>query len=348
MRKLVLIGLAFLCAALACAPAKAANNTLLASDSFASGSLAAGWSATFGHTVCQVVSHQTEPTALSTTNSQTWTGGSIFGNDESSEVTVGTGWTNEGGTYLNLFVRQQSGANTRYEADLVSNELLFDVVTAGTAVQQGGTISGFTIAAGDVWILQAVGSNIVAYQNNKFIGYFADASIKGGTPGYSQYSSVNVAHTTVASWRGYSAAQQDGIWSKRGIVMAPSASDLTSYGAQNPTIMLDSNPQILSGSQVLKMWFWADSNHLGYAESPANDGINWMRGADVLTGNVIDPVVLKVGSTYHLYGIELGVCDAGVPLHQFGWNYVERGNLCANWGSRRLGRLSNFLYSFLH
>jgi len=50
-----------------------ANNTLLASDNFASGSLAAGWSALPGDSVCHVAigsPNTTEPNALSTNAGQ--------------------------------------------------------------------------------------------------------------------------------------------------------------------------------------------------------------------------------------------------------------------------------------
>jgi hypothetical protein len=51
------------------------------------------------------------------------------------------------------------------------------------------------------------------------------------------------------------------------------------------------------------MWFTAgtvSSQSVGYAES--TDGLVWTRGANVLASNYgIDPCIIKVGSTYHLY-----------------------------------------------
>jgi hypothetical protein len=298
-----------------------ANNVLLASDNFASGSVAPGWNAAFGLSVCQVVSHQAEANALSVQAAQFWTG-IAFPVDQISEFTVGSGWVNESGTVISLIVRatgNTSGTKTCYQADLTFNATgpsaaALYVVTNGTAVQQGATITGLTVATGDVWVFQAAGSVVVLYQNNNFIGYFADASIKNGSPGFMCYSSINVAHAPIASWRGYNAKQQDGVWQKQGIAVAPNATDLASFGAQNPTILLDTNPQLLGSSPVWKMWFWAGTNNLGYAESAQNDGINWTRRSpDVIAaGNVVDPIVLKIANTYHLYGVNLGASPTAV------------------------------------
>lgn len=276
-----------------------ANNQLLASDNFASGSLAAGWSPIFGFSPCQVVNHQTEPNALSTEAGQSWTGGSLFDNDQSSEITIGSGYVAETSNIIGVVVRQQSGVNTCYQVQIVGGAgggaFLYKTI-AGTSTQL--TFANVTSAAGDVWVLQAAGAALTVYQNNKPIIQFYDTTVTGGTPGFLQFTTTNLAHNVVASWRGYSAVQQDGIWKKSGIVMAPIAADLPNGIQCHSPILYEGNAQLLSGT-VYKTWF-DNFNSVYYAESA--DGITWVRRAGAVLGpGVVNSAVYKVGSTYYLY-----------------------------------------------
>ena len=80
-----------------------ANNTLLASDNFASGSLAAGWSAQHGVSACKVVgsgsSAVAEPNASNTSAGQVWTG-LTWPKDQCSECTLAPGWVNSAGANI--------------------------------------------------------------------------------------------------------------------------------------------------------------------------------------------------------------------------------------------------------
>lgn len=283
-----------------------ANNTLLTSDNWASGSLAVGWSALTGLLKCSVVGgspYVTEPNALSTEAGQAFTG-SIFATDHISEIKLNT-WTNEAGTQANLLVRIQSGTYSGYKAIISNSTLEFGKVTSGVFSQIGSTITGLTITTNDTWSLAACGSTFAIYRNNVVVGFFYDATYTGGSPGFSQYSSVNITHTQINAWRGYTIVQTigTGVWERQGCVIPPNTADLSGFGAQACCILYDSNPQILSGNNVYKMWFWAGAtgDNVGYAESL--DGINWTRnGSDVVTtGKAATPQVIKVGSTYHLY-----------------------------------------------
>lgn len=290
-----------------------ANNQLLASDNFSSGSLAAGWSAIFGLSECQVVSgspNSTEPTALSTNCGQMFTGVS-WPNDQTSEVIANL--TKEANTFLSLYVRLQSGSKSGYQCDITNGIATLYVVTNGTATEIGSA-SGLTFASGDRFSLQAAGASLALYQNNKPLIYAWDTTYPAGAPGYSQYSTVNVAHTLVASWSGYSGVQQDGIWTKKGVLLPALSSfagnDVFANGTQNPCIIVEGEAKILSGT-VLKMIYQAGLD-LNYAESV--DGEEWTQysGNPVLAHTsdypvLWDPAFIKVGDTYHLYAGASGV-----------------------------------------
>jgi hypothetical protein len=294
-----------------------ANNTLLASDNFASGSLAAGWSAQFGLSVCKVVSgtpNVTEPNATSTQAGQIWTG-QTWPADHSSEITIHA-LTAEANTLALLQVRWQTGAASGYQANIGNSTAALYVLTAGSSTQLGSTVSGLTIAAGDVWCLQAAGACISLYQNWIRVAYWYDATYTSGNPGFGQTTGTNITHTQVASWRGYSAVQQDGIWQKQGIVIAANATDLvpsgsTVFGAfQNTAILYESNAQILSGT-VYKTWFSSGTGstaNIYYAESP--DGVNWTRSASAVLAAYTNPAIIKHGSTYYMY-CQLGTATTG-------------------------------------
>jgi hypothetical protein len=172
-----------------------ANNQLLASDNFASGSLAAGWAAAPGYSECVVVSgspNVTEAGALSTVAGQLWTG-LTWPDDQISELTS-QALTSESGTILVLWVRLQSGAQSGYQVNLSDGSATLSVQTAGTGTNLT-TANGLTFAAGDVWTLAAVGSAITLYQNGSIVLRWLDATYTSGYPGYAQFSSVNLSHS---------------------------------------------------------------------------------------------------------------------------------------------------------
>ena len=278
-----------------------ANNTLLASDSFTSGSLASGWTAAFSYSVCKVVAgspNVTEPNAVSTTAGQIWTG-LVWPNCQTSEVTI-QALTVESASFIVPCVRYQSGSDSGYRLNLTNDTAGLYRFDNGTPTQIGSTVSGLTIAAGDVWALHAAGACLSVYQNGKRILFNFDTTYTSGSPGFFQFSSTNITHTQVASWRGYSAVQQDGIWQKQGIVIPAIASDTLASGIGawiNSNILYEGNAQVLSGN-VYKMWFNAGDN-IGYAESL--DGLNWTRYASAVISGQSVPMVFKVGSTYYMY-----------------------------------------------
>ena len=293
------------------------NNQLLASDNFASGSLAAGWSAIQGFSTSKVVgsgaSAVTEPNTAAVTAGQYWNAATP--NDQTSELTLGAGWTSSTSTYALPCVRMQSGAYSGYIANIgdgSATAVAIYVVTAGVNTILGAQITGLTIAAGDVWTLQAAGAVISLYQNGERVGYRQDTTYTSGFSGYLQYDSAAITRTQVSSWRGYSAVQQSGVWTKQGIVVPAIAGDLASsgYGTYQPSIIKDTNAQILSGT-VCKMWFsgGGTSANIYYAES--TDGNNWIRYGSAVLASYSNGQVVKVGSTYHMFAQPSGSQGSG-------------------------------------
>ena len=279
-----------------------ANNQILAQDTFASGSLAAGWSPAFGLTAASVVSHLAQPGAATGVGfAQIWTG-LTWPNDHASEFTIAA-LTAEASTQATLLVRYQTGSASGYLAQLVNGTALIFREDSGSFTQLGATVTGLTIAAGDIWVFQAAGAVLNLYQNGNRVAYRADTTYTSGAPGFLQSSITAVAHSKVGSWRGYNAVQQDGIWQKQGIVVPAIASDLTSsgFGAFQASVMQDVNAQILSGT-VYKMWFTgggATTSNIYYAES--TDGIAWTRRATAVLAGWSNGQVIKSGSTYYMY-----------------------------------------------
>src|SRR5215469_3792659 len=189
-----------------------ANNNLIASDSFTSGSLAAGWSAAFlGSGFSQITGgspHLAEPTAADgNAYGQVWTGPPSFGRGQISEVTL-SNFSSEAGTFLYLLVRADGSGNS-YAVKVGNGQAALLRFDAGVATSLGTT--SVTVSNGDVWIFAISGSVMTVYQNGLRISYVGDATYpSGGGPGFLQTSSVAVTHLQVASWRGYSSQQQDG------------------------------------------------------------------------------------------------------------------------------------------
>ena len=281
-----------------------ANNKLLASDNFASGSLAAGWSAFGAVLKCQVVSgspNVTEPNGATGTNAgQWWTALGALGN-QISEVTVQT-LTTEVGTVLGLSVRQQNTPTfTGYDVEIKDGTMLLRRYDSGTPTQLG--TASMTVASGDVITFEAAGAVLSLYQNYKRVVYVMDTTYTTGYPGYYQGTSVAISHNQVSSWRCYSGVQQDGVWTKQGIILPITSSDPTpTSGLNTETVIYEGNAQILSGT-VFKMWFgsggFGATGNVYYAES--TDGQTWTRMATPVLSGYVEPVVTKYNGTYYMY-----------------------------------------------
>lgn len=287
-----------------------ANNTQLASDNFASGSLAAGWSALTGSVVSVVTGTPkvAEPTSTSTPGKQIWTG-LAWPNDHASEAAIAL--TSEAGSFFTLLVRMQSGVVSGYDAVITNGGATINRLDSGAGTLLA-TASGVTaFASGDIWTLQAAGACISLYQNGNRVAYYYDTTYTGGSPGFTQSSTVSAAHSQCQGWRGYNAVQQDGIWTKQGIVLSALSGDLPA-GIWSPTIIYEGNAQLLSGI-VYKMWFSSGttdtSGGIWYAESL--DGKTWTRKSGALISNFSSGHLIKVGSTYYMYCQPLSSLGSG-------------------------------------
>lgn len=306
-----------------------ANNTLLASDSFVSGSLAAGWStwpnaSGFPPQIVAGSPNVAAAHAIGTAGGVIWTG-LTWPTDQISEVTVQSLTLNDNSaqTNIQLFVRVNGAGTAGYEGLISSGVTLANVAIenyATGAVYKSA--SNITVSAGDVFTLQAAGCCITLYQNGIPLLAVADATVpSGGSPGFAVNckTATALAHAQVASWRGYSCVQQDGIWQKQGVVLAPNATDLASggQGLFGGTFINDINPQLIGGTTCYKTWFSGGTpgaQGTFYAESP--DLINWTRRGTVVISGFTGAMIIKVGSTYYSYSQAQASAGTGnIALH---------------------------------
>lgn len=301
-----------------------ANNLQLASDYFAGGALNPGWSAISGWSTGQVISgtpNVTEPNVLGTNAGQIWTGQS-WPNDQISEVTLNHALSVTG-CNVALVARFSNAAQSGYVAVAEGNgSLQLFSGTNGTYTQIGATQSGLTWSAQDVLTFMVAGCCLSFYQNGILrYAYYDTTYTGGGYPGYYQIAVTSLANSQVSSWRGYSLIQQDGVWQKQGVVIPATSADLSGatagVGIQICTVLYDSNPQILSGSNVFKTWIVSDwsndaTSSMYYAESL--DGKSWTRRASAVLSDVTNGAVFKFGGTYYMYAQAAGSSGSGNQL----------------------------------
>lgn len=265
-----------------------ANNTLLASDNFASGSLAAGWSffTGLGTAKCAITAsspYYAEPAAITNTYGQVWTG-LTWAADQICEVTVQT-LNSTGTNTLGLLVRATASSASGYQANIANTSgtvtLAVYKLSGGTATQIGSTVTGLTSSSGDVWTLAAIGAVILVYHNNARVFYIADTTTaSGGYPAFELTASTAVTNCQVASWRGYGVQQQNGIWTSQGCILPGTATEMSGSPSGNAGLSVNYGPSAFLnvGSNVYRgYWVYRNSGtpELAYGESL--DGKRWSR-----------------------------------------------------------------------
>lgn len=284
-----------------------ANNQLLASDNFASGSLAAGWSQYFAATHLGTVvagsPNTVQPGTLNAACGQIWTG-LTWPRDQISEVTMNA-MTSSTTDFLSLIVRADQSGKNGYQVNLVNGTATI-YRADNNSFTSLHSVSGLTFAAGDVWSFGAIGALLVLYQNGKYITSWPDATYTTGAPGFNEQVNTGgtLSQVQVSSWRGYNAIAQDGVWQKQGVILEPIASDINTgatslnSGTNDFWVLPNESGIVLSGT-VFAGWYWSQSG-INYVES--KDGKSWTRYASnpvIATGSYAK--VLHVGSTYYLY-----------------------------------------------
>lgn len=279
-----------------------ATTTLLASDNFTRANenpLSNGgtWTTFPSQSALQIVSNVAEATNTSGNCGAYWNAVS-WPADQISEATIGT--ASSSSDVLALVVRASTVNQSKYQVNIGTTLQILSISSTGSATVIKS--SSATLSAGDTWTFAVSGYMLMVMKNGIPVLWSADASTlySSGNPGVICFSPSGVGTLTLSAWRGYSAVQQDGIWTKQGCVMPPTSSDLghtAANGTQNPSIIFEGNAQILSGN-VYKMWF-SGWESIYYAES--TDGLNWSRRGSAVVANALVPCVFKNGSTYNLY-----------------------------------------------
>lgn len=127
--------------------------------------------------------------------------------------------------------------------------------------------------------------------------------------------------------RAMGASARNTFWTRDGEVIKPTQA-AEGVGCQEPSVILEGDPQILADALVYKAWYSANNN-ICYAESA--DGITWTKlaGNPVITGHRHSSV-FKIGATYYFYGtlnataksIDLYTSADGVTWTAYGSNPV--------------------------
>jgi len=292
-----------------------ANNNLIASDTFVSGNLNA-WTAINTLSKGQVVGGVVEPNALSTEAGQFYTGFTATG-DQISEAIVTV--TFEANTNFQLCVRMQAGAYSGYKASIgkgggTTLGVVIFRMDAGVATAISNVDTGLTsFPANSLVQMVAAGSALSVYVNGIRWGWIGDDTYLTGSPGFIQFSSVNITHSQCISWRGYGITQQDGIWTKKGVIIPGTAADYANsgFGRWNVSqILYEGNAQLISPNadgNVFKMWFMSGGNNASnqgqsrYAEANLPQGPWTIRSSPIISNFGIQSL-LKNGSTYYAWG----------------------------------------------
>jgi hypothetical protein len=272
-----------------------ANNQQLAVDTFASGALAAGWSAnSFG--LFAVIGGSTgnyyaKPPNNTTAGVQMWTALS-WPNDQGVDLII-KAIPDASGVIAAMLRWQSLTVISGYAIEFTNIQLTIYQYTNGTPTVI--KTASVTPAVGDLWSYQIAGAQIAVYQNGKRITWVADTTWTSGTAGFWVSSTTPNTNSQVSAWRGYSFVQQCGVWTKQQIAIPAIAGE--TLGTSSEHVFIDNNPQILAGST-----FACFFNGGSYAES--YDGKAWTRySSNPVLAGFSQSRVFKFGSTYYLYAI---------------------------------------------
>jgi putative esterase len=167
------------------------------SDNFsrANGGLGSNWTTVSGTTAPRIVNNTVQPGSAGTLNSAYWSANTFGGNQYAAASfpnSSGTNW----GPAIAVRLSNSTGYFLWYgnSASTVSIWRM-DSSSSWTQLKASATL---TIAATDVWQLQAVGSTLTGYQNGKQVVTTTDTHYTTGAPGIWMYYAAN----QITNWSG--------------------------------------------------------------------------------------------------------------------------------------------------
>ena len=167
------------------------------SDSFnrANGGLGSNWTTVSGTTAPQIVNNMAQPGSAGTLNSAYWSANTFGGNQYAAASFPGSSGTNYG-PGIAVRLSNSTGYFLWYgkSASTVSIWRM-DSSSSWTELKASANL---TVAATDVWQLQAVGSTLTGYQNGKQVVTTTDTHYTTGAPGIWMYYATN----QITNWSG--------------------------------------------------------------------------------------------------------------------------------------------------
>ena len=167
------------------------------SDNFnrANGGLGANWTTVSGTTAPQIVNNTAQPGAAGTLNSAYWSANTFGSNQYAAASFPNSSGTNYGpGVAVRL-----SGAKGYFlwYGNSASTVSIWRMDSSSSWTQLKASAK-LTVAATDVWQLQAVGSTLTGFQNGKQVVTTTDTNYTTGAPGIWMYYAAN----QISNWSG--------------------------------------------------------------------------------------------------------------------------------------------------
>jgi len=167
------------------------------SDNFnrANGGLGSNWSTVSGTTAPQITNNTAQPGSAGTLNSAFWSA-STFGSDQYAAAS----FPNSSGTNYGPAIAVRLSSSKGYflwYGNSASTVSIWRMDSSSSWTQLSASAK-LTVAATDVWRLQAVGSTLTGYQNGKQVVTTTDTHYTTGAPGIWMYNAAN----QITNWSG--------------------------------------------------------------------------------------------------------------------------------------------------
>lgn len=206
----------------------------------------------------------------------------------------------------------QKGAATFANSDFSASSgliSLLNVVTPGSCNNCNLTIdakgrttaysNGFgatnNIGGGFRWVATPLGDIKTAFGNN---------TITIDSSSHINALTIKVDTSTIATKTDLTyKANNDTIWKRQGVIIPPNRpGDLNNV--QEPTVIREANPVIISTDTVFKMWYTQGWGTVGICYAESVDGRNWVfYSGNPIIANYSRSCVIHDGSTYALYAV---------------------------------------------